>query len=311
MDVYLNGNYIKKCEATVSIDDRGFIFSDAVYEGLAIVDGTIIDLDLHIERLGGSLDFLQIRVGDFAREVHRITNKLIQRNNIVDGFLYLHITRGSAPRAHPFPSGVSATKLVVAQPFDFLSLLSSSLSGVKVVTYDDIRWNRCSIKSTSLQPNVLAAERASQHDAREAWFINANGNITEGASSNAFIVLSDGSLKTHPPSHNILSGITRNIVIDLAKSHGINVIEEAFGLNEALSATEAFYTNSLAWVMPVVEIDDGKIGNHQPGAVTKLLQSLYINQVAGQCDSPEKVLSKFNVALSEAKPLARELEIVD
>ena len=272
---FVNGRYLYQKDAFVNIEDRGYQFSDGVYEVIAVSNSNLIDVEPHLDRLGRSLSELNIGWPCKRRVLNLILNVVIKRNFLKEGILYLQITRGVAPRGHPFPSKVVRPSLIVTANRKGLSSHLLYKKGVKVVTARENRWARRDIKSVSLLPNVLAKQFAIDNDAFETWLVDNNFEITEGASTNAWIVLEDGELVTRHLSPEILSGITRMKIIELAKKNKFKVNERPFTVEEAIRAKEAFLTSTTSLVMPVIAIDGIKIGNGKPGKVSLDLLALY------------------------------------
>jgi D-alanine transaminase len=274
---YVNGRFVRQAEASVSIEDRGFQLSDGVYEVWAVFDGRLVDSEGHFARLQRSLGELSIDPPMGRAALDLVLRETIRRNRIGAGTVYLQVTRGAAPRDHAFPSPTPKPTLVVtARRGDPKDAAARAAAGVKVITLADIRWGRCDIKSIGLLPNVLAKQAAREQGAFEAWLVDAQGLVTEGAASNAWIVDAEGVLRTRDLGSNILRGVTRLSLFDLAREEGLEVQEQAFTVAEAKSAREAFLTGAGALVMPVVRIDDTVIGDGSPGPVAKRLRALYI-----------------------------------
>lgn len=272
-DIY-GSRFVNHPAAFSHIEDRGYQFSDGVYEVIAIENGKFIDGNLHIARLKRSLKELSIRIDFSLKSLNIIIKELLRRNKIKDAVLYMQVTRGVAARNHQFPKNTKPTIVITLLPLKKPSDKEYEY-GVGVISVSDIRWGRRDIKSISLLPNILAKQEAAVAKCREAWLVNADGCVTEGSSSNSFIVNSKGDLVTHKSDNNILGGITRDIVIKLAKKNKIKVIEKSFTLPEAIKAKEAFITSTTARILPVVKIDNKKIGNGKPGEVTRKLMEFY------------------------------------
>jgi D-alanine transaminase len=270
---YVDGSYVNRNEGAVSIEDRGYQFSDGIYEYITFYNGTLLDGDLHLERMEHSLKELAIAAPMSMGALRIVIRELIERNGREHGGLYLQVTRGVARRDHVFPKNtppvltmtVSGPKL----PKDY-----EINDGVKVITYPDLRWQRRDIKSVSLLANILAKQEAGKQKAREAWLIEGN-SISEGAVSNAYIVTKGGEVVTHHADEHILGGITREVVLRLARKAGIAVAERAFNLVEMKNAAEAFLTSTSANVLPVTSIDGNPVGEGKPGKITKKLLELY------------------------------------
>jgi D-alanine transaminase len=275
---YVNGQYVPHAHGAVHIEDRGFQFADSVYDAFMVRDGQLLDQGPHLNRLDRSMAKLQITppVGRAALEV--IIGEIIRRNHIRNGFVYIQVTRGAAPRNHPFPTpSVPASLILSGRAIDLSQLDRLADVGVSVITTLDIRWQRCDIKSTGLLPNVLAKQAAKEAGAFEAWFVDGDGWITEGSSTNAWIVSPDGDVLTRSLDGSILGGITRETLITAAKEAGRGVKERPFSVEEAKGAEEAFITSASNLVMPVISIDGQKIGSGKPGPIAKALRAAYMD----------------------------------
>ena len=275
---YVNGEYVPHGHAAVHIEDRGYQFSDGVYEVIAVRGAALIDGDGHMKRLKYSLDELEIVMPMTPRALGVVMAETIRRNRVVNGIVYLQITRGAAPRNHPFPDFTRPALVITARRAPF-PMHAEGVTGGRVITIPDLRWNRCDIKSVSLLPNVLAKQQAVEAGAIEAWLIDGDGNITEGSATNAWIVDQQGRLVTRPKSQSILGGITRETVLRLAAENGIEVIERPFTPDEAKTAREAFLTSTTSFVKPITQIDDRVIANGEPGETSLRLLSLYIDHI--------------------------------
>jgi D-alanine transaminase len=278
---YVNGRYVPHGQASVHIEDRGFQFADGVYEVVVVHRGALIDEGPHLDRLERSLDELRI-----AKPVHRqalklIARELIRRNDLHNGFIYMQITRGVAPRDHAFPKQSRST-LVMTTKRTKPARDAALRDGVSVITAPDIRWGRCDIKSVALLPNVLVKQAAVEAGAYEAWQVDEAGMITEGSSSNAWIVTSDGTAVTRNATHAILNGITRLSLLKVIRAEGYNFEERAFSVAEAKAAHEAFLTSSTSYVMPITRIDETLVNDGRPGPLTAALRRHYVDYVAGQ-----------------------------
>jgi D-alanine transaminase len=277
--VYVNGRYLPYAKARVHVEDRGFQFADAVYEVCEVAAGGIVDEGRHLARLARSLGELGIAMPMTAKALGLVLRQTIRRNRVRDGIIYLQVTRGAAPRDFQLPQKVAPTVVCLARRTDPAKTRALAEAGIGVKTMPDIRWRRSDIKTVMLLPAVLAKEAARAGGAREAWFVDGEGFITEGASSNAWIVDAMGSLITRHADPAILAGVTRATVFDVASQERIRFEERPFRLAEALSAREAFVTSASGTVMPVVSIDGKPIGDGRPGRVTRLLRSRF-HQVA-------------------------------
>jgi len=276
---YVNGRYVPHRGAAVHVEDRGFQFADGVYEVFAVAGGKLIDEELHLRRLARSLAELRIEKPFSEPVLRHKMRELLRRNRIANGVLYLQITRGAAPREHAFPKGVKPSVVMTARPARPPDP-SFGERGVAIVTIPDIRWRRCDIKSVSLLPNVLGKQHAKEAGAYEAWQVAEDGHVTEGTSTNAWIVTRDGTLVTRPADHAILNGVTRITVLALARKEGLAIEERGFTVAEALAAAEAFLTSTTSYVTPVVRIDGNPVANGAPGRFTKKLLSRYRSYVA-------------------------------
>jgi D-alanine transaminase len=273
---YINGRYLPRSAAKVSVEDRGFQFADGVYEVCEVRGGRLIDERRHMARLDRSLNELRIARPMSPAALAIVLRETVRLNRVRDGIVYLQITRGEARRDFAFPpAGTTPSMVAMARSTDVVGLEQLAADGIAVVTVPDIRWSRVDIKSVALLPNVLAKQAARDRDAREAWLVDAHGRVTEGASSNAWIVSRDGKLITHPLGRDILAGITRSVVIDVLKAQGLAFEERAFSVEEAYAAREAFVTSASPTVLPVVSIDGRPVGNGAPGLVTAALRRDY------------------------------------
>ena len=276
---YVNGRYVPHREASVHVEDRGYQFADGVYEVVLVHAGAMIDEIPHLDRLDRSLDELRIDPPMGRMALRAVLREVVRRNRIRTGLVYLQITRGVARRDHAFPTGVKPALVVTAKRLT-LPREETLESGVRVVTIEDIRWQRCDIKSVSLLPNVLGKQHARENGAYEAWQIDQDGNVTEGTSSNSWIVTHDNRLLTRPATHEILNGITRQTILKLAAARGLTFEERAFSLDEALAAREAFISSATSFVTPVTQIDDTTLGNGRAGSFTMDLRSAYFDYMA-------------------------------
>jgi D-alanine transaminase len=271
---YVNGRYLPQHAATVHIEDRGYQFSDGVYEVCEVRGGRVIDQRRHLARLRRSLDELDIAMPMSETALAIVMRECMRRNRVHNGIIYLQITRGVARRDHGFPPpGTHPSVVVTARSIDFAGNERTAAEGLAVITLPDNRWQRVDIKSISLLPNVLAKQAARERGAKEAWFVGPDGQVTEGASSNAWIVTKGGKVVTRPADNGILRGITRSVLIDVIKAQGLEFEERPFTVAEAQAAREAFLTSASQIVMPVVRIDDRPVGNGAPGSVATALRA--------------------------------------
>lgn len=279
---YVNGRYVPHAEAVVHIEDRGYQFADGVYEVLAVYKGILIDEPGHIQRLDRSLRELRIDWPVTPRVLAFLMREVVRRNRLVDGIIYLQVTRGVAPRDHPFPEDDVVPALVMTTKTKDLDTLKGGVP-TRVITVPDQRWARPDIKTIALLPNCLARQQAKEAGCYEAWQIDRDGRITEGTASNAWIVTADGELLTRNADENaILNGITRLAVLDLAREAKVRLVERAFTVEEAVGASEAFITSTTSFVKPVLEIDGRKVGDGKVGPVTRKLGELIARRLEAQ-----------------------------
>jgi D-alanine transaminase len=274
---YVNGRYIRHAEAATHIEDRGYQFADGVYEVCGVRNGRFMDESLHMERLERSLKALRIVSPMTPRALRIVMREIVRRNHVMDGLVYLQVTRGIAPRDHPFPaSPVAPSVVITAKRLNMARIAAAVESGVSVITMPDIRWARRDIKSISLLPNILAKQAAREAGAYEAWLVDGAGFVTEGSSTNAWIVDREGLLVTRPASDDILNGVTRLVLLAAARAEGIAVVERPFTPEEAKGAREAFISASSAILIPVTRIDGEPVGNGVPGSLSLRLREAYL-----------------------------------
>jgi D-alanine transaminase len=265
---YVNGRYRPHREAMVHVEDRGYQFADGVYEVCEVRGGRLVDERRHLARLKRSLDELRIDPPMSPAALGIVLRETVRRNRVRDGLVYLQVTRGVARRDHAFPpAGTAPAMVVTARSLDPARGERTAAEGIAVITVPDTRWARVDIKSVSLLPNVLAKQAAREMGAREAWFVDAEGFVTEGSSSNAWIVTAGGEVVTRPADHSILNGISRAVVRDAVAAQGLTLVERAFTTTEAWAAREAFVTAASQIVQPVVRIDGKPVGDGRPGPV--------------------------------------------
>jgi D-alanine transaminase len=270
---FVNGRYCPLSSAFVHVEDRGFQFADGVYEVCEVRDGKLIDEARHLARLRRSLDELRITPPMGEAPLKAILREVIWRNRVIDGMVYFQVTRGRAKRDFAFPAPETRPSLIViARSTDRTKAEALAETGISVVTTPDNRWDRVDIKSVALLPNALARQAAKEKGAREAWFYDKEGYVTEGASSNAWIVTKEGTLVTRPADHGILRGVTRTTLFDLARREGLQIAERPFTVDEAKVAREAFVTAATTLVMPVVRIDETPVGDGKPGPLVLSLR---------------------------------------
>lgn len=277
--VYVNGEYLPEGEATVSIFDRGFLMADGVYEVTSVLDGKLIDFDGHAARLERSLVELDMACPIEMDALLEVFRELVRVNDIVEGMVYLQITRGSSgDRDFMFPDPEKTPSTIVMFTQDVPNLAESELSkrGTKVISVEDIRWARRDIKTVQLLYPAMAKMMAKKAGCDDAWLVE-DGHVTEGTSNNAYIV-KGGKIITRQLSNDILHGITRAAVLRFAKEAQMVVEERSFSIEEAQGADEAFTTSASAFVMPVVEIDGVQMGDGAPGPVAKRLREIYLDE---------------------------------
>lgn len=275
---YVNGRYRRHAEAMVHIEDRGFQFADGVYEVCEIARGHIIDMTRHLDRLDRSLGELQMRWPVERKALTAIMREVARRNRVDDGLVYIQVTRGVARRDHVFPAaGTRPTLVVTARRSDPQAAQAKASRGIAVITVPENRWERVDIKTVGLLPNVLARQSAREAGAGEAWFVDPDGVVKEGAATNAWIVTAEGVLVTRPADFGILRGVTRATVMDVAARLGLVVEERGFTVEEARKAREAFITAATTLVMPVVRIDDASVANGHPGTVALTLREAFFD----------------------------------
>lgn len=273
---YVNGAYVPQSQATVNIEDRGYQFGDGVYEVCEVHDGALIDEARHLARLQRSLTELQIGQPLSAAALRLVLREVIRRNRLKDGYVYLQVTRGVAPRDHCFPATpVRPAFVVTTKAIDPAKGEALAAKGIAVITLPDIRWKRPDIKTIGLLPNVLARQAAKEKGAQEAWLIDADGMVTEGAASNAWIIDRSNTIVTRHIDSGILSGVTRATLLDLIAKEGLRLEQRQFSLDEAKAAREAFVTGATNLVMPVVRIDGAPVGDGQPGPLAQRLRALF------------------------------------
>lgn len=276
---YVNGRYAPHGEAMVHIEDRGYQFADAVYEVWALFGGRLADPEGHFARLERSLGELDIPMPMTREALTMVLRETVRRNRISEGLVYLQVSRGVAKRDHVYPpEGTPPAVVITVSRVDRAATEARAARGVAVITAPENRWGRCDIKTVGLLPNVMAKQKAKEAGAVEAWFVDDLGLVTEGGSSNAWIVDGDGVLRTRDTNANILRGVTRLSLIDIAREAGLKVEERPFTPQEAKSAQEAFITGAGSLVLPVVRIDGQAVGEGVPGPVAMRLRRLYIDR---------------------------------
>lgn len=273
---YVNGSFVPLAEAKVSILDRGFLFADGIYEVSAVLDGKLVDNASHLARLKRSVGEIALELPETVERIQEIQKELIARNDLVNGMVYLEVTRGAdLGRDFAFPKGIKPTLIMFTAVKDIVNAPSAK-TGIGVITVPDIRWTRCDIKSVALLAQVLAKQAAAEAGAGEAWMIK-DGMVTEGGSSSAFILTQDDVLVTRQNGSDILPGCTRKAVVQLAEERQLRIEERPFSVAEALTAKEAFVTSATTFVQAVVAIDGKPVGNGKPGPMTGRLRQIYVD----------------------------------
>lgn len=272
MLAYLNGQFLPRSAATVPVDDRGFIFGDGVYEVWRVVNGQLYESERHLERLTRGLGELRIAPPDVARAevLDRVAGRLLSESDLMEGeaTFYLEVTRGVAPRTHQFPpAGTPPTVYATVNRFNPPEDVRSR--GATAATVPDVRWLRCDIKTVQLLPNVLAKQAAAELGAIEAIFVR-DGVVTEGSHTNIMGVL-DGIVRTHPTNNLVLPGITRAVVLEIARRLNVPVREEPFRVQDLPRLEELFLVGTTSDVMPIVRIDEHVIGGGRPGPIASRL----------------------------------------
>jgi D-alanine transaminase len=275
---YVDGAYRAHGEAAVHIEDRGYQFADGIYEVIAVRIGKLIDEALHLARLRRSLAELRIEGALADAPLKVVLREVIRRNGVVNGIVYLQITRGIAPRDHAFPKAARPVVVVTARRSRPANPKVAE-EGIGVITIPDIRWQRCDIKTISLIGNVLGKQQAREAGAYEAWMVDGDGHVTEGTSTNAWIVTGDNLVVTRAAENAILNGVTRQALIAIIRREGYQFAERPFTVAEAKAAREAFLTSTTSDVMPVVAIDGQPVANGVPGLLTQTLRADYLAHV--------------------------------
>ncbi|MEZ5829976.1 MAG: D-amino-acid transaminase [Dongiaceae bacterium] len=272
---YVNGRYVPQSHAQVAAEDRGYLFADGVYDVLPVHNGHLAFFDRHLDRLDRSLSELRIERPMSRAALMQVAREMVRRNGINDGTLYIQVTRGAAPRDHKFPKGVKPSLLMMARrrkpPAP--ELLAK---GASVVTTADQRWARRDIKSIALIANVLAKQAAAEQGAYEAWLVDDDGMVTEGSSTSAWIATPNGELVTRPNGIDILPGITRSVVVDVARELGLTLQIRPFSRDEAYGAREALLTSTSNFVLPITRIDGKPVGDGKPGPIAARLREAYL-----------------------------------
>jgi D-alanine transaminase len=276
---YVNGRFVPHGEAMVHIEDRGYQLADAVYEVWAVFGGKLGDPEGHFARLARSLGELSIPMPMSRAALTVVLKEALRRNRVHEGLVYLQVSRGVAPRQHAYPAAALRPAMVVTvSRVDRAADEARAAAGIKVITVPENRWGRADIKTVGLLPNAMAKQKAKEAGAMEAWYVDDLGFVTEGASSNAWIVDGDGRLRTRDTNANILRGVTRHTLLDVIRREGLPVDERPFTPAEAQAAKEAFITGAGTLVLPVVAVDGRPVGEGKVGPVATKLRRLYIEQ---------------------------------
>ena len=276
---YINGNYKDIFKSKVSITDRGFQFSDGIYEVIAVYENRFVDIDLHLNRLIKSLNKLKIKINLKVKQIENISKKIKKLNNLSNGIIYIQITRGDQhPRDHKFPKGLKPNIIIYSIPKDFKKINSKAKRGVTTSLYPDIRWLRSDIKSISLLGNSMAANHAKEKKNHEAILYDEKNYITEGNSSSIWIIKNNKCI-THPLNYRILKGCTRHKLISIVRRKKLKFEEKKFSIKALLNADEVFMTSATNFVMPIIKVDKHKISDGKPGQITLHLRDEFINQI--------------------------------
>ncbi|MGH8417919.1 MAG: D-amino-acid transaminase [Pseudomonas sp.] len=274
--VYLNGEFVPESEAKISVFDRGFMFADGIYEVTAVLQGRLVDFDLHLARLARSLGEMALQLSLDREQLLAIHQELITRNQLQEGLVYMQVSRGVQDRNFLYPPVGSPLTVVLYTQAKVVLDSPLAKRGMSIIGLPDLRWGRSDIKTTQLLYACMAKEQARAQGADDAWLVK-DGWITEGTSNNAFIITHDGAVVTRELSRALLPGITRGALIALVKEHDLRLEERAYTLEEAQGATEAFITSSTSFIYPVVNIDGHPVGDGKPGPLTRRLRQLYID----------------------------------
>ena len=273
---YVNGSYLPLSEAKVSILDRGFLFADGIYEVAAVLDGKLVDNASHLARLERSVGEIKLPLPETTGRIQEVQKELVKRNELINGMVYLEVTRGAdTGRDFAFPKGITPTLVMFTSEKDIVGAPSAK-TGINVITVPDLRWTRRDIKSVALLAQVLAKQAAAEAGAAEAWMIE-DGKVTEGGSSSCFILTQDDVIVTRQNGSEILPGCTRKAVVKLAEERQLRIEERAFSVEEALAAKEAFVTSASLFVQAVVSIDGKKVADGKPGPMTNRLREIYVD----------------------------------
>ena len=276
--IFLNGEYKDYNVSLVHVEDRGYQFADGVYEVFSVKNGKLVDYTGHIDRLSRSLNEIKIKYPINVRSILFHMRNIIKKNLIVDGLIYLQITRGVAKRDFKFPNDIDSTITIIGNNIPSDDYEKAFEKGINVVTTKDLRWKRVDIKSLNLLAPVLAKQFANENNAQEAWLIDDDGFITEGSSSNAWVLIGK-TVFTRPVSSSILNGITRKTLIKGLNKHGYKFKEKKFSINDIRKSREAYITSATQYVMPVIKVDNKEIGEGKVGKFAKIFKDIYLESV--------------------------------
>ncbi|MDH6268672.1 D-alanine transaminase [Rhizobium sp. SG_E_25_P2] len=275
---YVNGAYVPHSDAMVHVEDRGYQFADGVYEVCEIRHGLVVDLTRHLDRLGRSLGELRIDWPMSRAALAQVIRRVARMNHVRNGMFYLQVTRGVAKRDHVFPKpGTRPSIVVTAKSTDPKLIAAKNAHGLKAITAPDNRWERVDIKTVGLLPNAMARQAAKERGAQEAIYVDQDGNVTEGAATNVWIVDADGALVTRPAEHGILRGITRTTLQDVAARLGVEIRERKFSVEEMKASREVFITAATSICFPIVEIDGQAVGNGHPGSMSQKIREAFFD----------------------------------
>ncbi|HEY1709649.1 MAG TPA: D-amino-acid transaminase [Rhizomicrobium sp.] len=273
---YVNGRYVPHGQAAVHIEDRGLQLGDSIYEVVGVQDGRFFDEEEHLDRMERSLREIGMAMPMGRAALKSVIREVTRRNGLTHGLLYMQVTRGAVRRDHPIPAGPPRPTLILtARALDPAAVATRTRDGIAVTTGPDERWGRCDIKTTQLLANALAKTAARKNGAYEAWLVDRDGFVTEGASTTAWIVDAEGQLRTRELSNAILPGVTRRVILEVAAEAQLPVVQKAFTPVDAAAAREAFISSATGSAVPVVELDGQKIGDGRPGPITRRIQELY------------------------------------
>ena len=277
LTAWLNGDFLPLEKAYVHVEDRGFQFADGVYEVIACYSGRFLELGAHLQRLKRSCEAIQLPLPRPLDELESLIRETYARNRLEDAMLYVQVTRGTAPRAHAPINDISPTLVITARPLPAPDD-EKLLYGVAAITLDDIRWQRCDIKSIALLANVMGKQEALRHGAYEALWVDRDGHVLEGSSTNVLAVI-NGVLVTHPLDCHVLGGITRDIALRIARANGITVQERPWRLDEK-GLSECMISSTTNALLPVVQVNGRAVGTGAPGSVTQRLRALVLAEIA-------------------------------